>query len=630
MAFYCCYFRIFDFDGERNGEDTVPIKTVYDEESRTISADIPAEGIYFVLDVISWLDSLGFEYAMETGGNASATIQSFSLRTEDVLSLSNMQINGQVDIVFLIDTTGSMGTYIRNVKNNINDFVNEIEAASITPNFALVEYRDITFDGQDSTNVKENIDYSNWFKGAEEFKTELSKLTIDGGGDTPETAIDALEMARQLDLRKSSQKFFILVTDAGYKISNNYGIQSMDEMIELLNVDNINVSIVSNPTYQAVYELLYKNTGGIFANVSGNFKDELLAIADMIGEETNSGCWVALKGLIPQIVRLDERPTTGGTADTDRDTFIDVEELKSVEPTKHIDIKPYLYLLGLPTDYCYTTLPVYDYYTNPVKADTDGDGILDKDDPLKFEYGISRKMKYTYKDKLCAEIDYQIKKDFNLFMENKNVGYYSTEECIDIIYRYDSLITRLSNEYRLPKAAIQTILLRELRCYDARDTVAESLVTQQFTYLHLVEEYNNLETWQQLMIGYPTAPIPYVEDASVGYGQIFIETAMEANEWALKKGLVNSDDYDYANWKHREKMWVNLKDDNEYNIRMIALVLMWSADEQGLNNQYWLYNEEEIKKMLERYNGFGDDALKYANDTYNCYVIFEKYNQMNK
>ena len=105
---------------------------------------------------------------------------------------------------------------------------------------------------------------------------------------------------------------------------------------------------------------------------------------------------------------------------------------------------------------------------------------------------------------------------------------------------------------------------------------------------------------------------------------------MEANEWALKKGLVNSDDYDYANWKHREKMWVNLKDDNEYNIRMIALVLMWSADEQGLNNQYWLYNEEEIKKMLERYNGFGDDALKYANDTYNCYVIFEKYNQMNK
>ena len=53
-------------------------------------------------------------------------------------------------------------------------------------------------------------------------------MSVRGGGDTPESAIDALEMARQLDMRKSSQKFFILVTDAGYKIANNYGISSME------------------------------------------------------------------------------------------------------------------------------------------------------------------------------------------------------------------------------------------------------------------------------------------------------------------------------------------------------------------------------------------------------------------
>ena len=61
--------------------------------------------------------------------------------------------------------------------------------------------------------------------------------SVSGGGDIPETAIDALEMARQLDMRSSSQKFFILVTDAGYKVANNYGIHSMNEMINLLIAD---------------------------------------------------------------------------------------------------------------------------------------------------------------------------------------------------------------------------------------------------------------------------------------------------------------------------------------------------------------------------------------------------------
>ena len=79
-------------------------------------------------------------------------------------------------------------------------------------------------------------------------------MTVDYGGDTPETAIDALEMARQLNLRTSSQKFFVLVTDAGYKIDNNYGIKSISEMIDLLVDDDINVSVVSNSSYQSTYK----------------------------------------------------------------------------------------------------------------------------------------------------------------------------------------------------------------------------------------------------------------------------------------------------------------------------------------------------------------------------------------
>ena len=293
-----------------DGEYTTPLETVYDEETRTLSADISSEGIYFVLDVMGWLDLMGVDLSEEENFSITPAARRKSANnvSKSDISIADSKIKAQVDIVFVIDTTGSMGSYITNVKNNITAFVNEIEAAGISPSFALVDYRDITCDGQYSTNIKKNNDGDNWFKNAEDFKSAIAKLTVNGGGDGPETAIDGLEMARRLNLRTSSQKFFVLVTDANYKIANNYGIESMSEMIELLVNDKINVSVVSNTSYNSTYRELYENTGGLFANVGSNFKDELLKIADMINEETNNGYWIALKGLVPQIVKLDEKP----------------------------------------------------------------------------------------------------------------------------------------------------------------------------------------------------------------------------------------------------------------------------------------------------------------------------------
>ena len=170
----------------------------------------------------------------------------------------------------------------------------------------------------------------------------------------------------------------------------------MSEMINLLVDDEINVSVVSNSNYQSTYKSLYESTGGVFANVGGNFKDELLSIADMINEETNSGCWIALNGLIPKIVKLDENPVWNGTADTDKDSLLDREELKSVWPTKYIDVSPFLCLLGLPWDYEYPSVPAYEYYSNPTKKDTDGDGIDDYVETNGFTYNHPNGEDYYY------------------------------------------------------------------------------------------------------------------------------------------------------------------------------------------------------------------------------------------
>lgn len=355
-----------------NGEDTVPLDTVYDSETRTIRAEITSAGIYFIFDIVRFMESSGL-----TSFNDTANVSTEDMVTEITIDKTEPdKINAQADIVFVIDTTGSMGSTIANVKNNIIGFIDELREDDIVANYALVDYRDITCDGRNYTNVHKNGIF-NFYSNPESFKCAISSLKVSGGGDIPETAIDGLEMARRLDFRNNSQKFVILVTDADYKVDNNYEIASMEEMKNLFIDDKINVSVISRTNYQSLYSGLYEQTDGIFANINGNFKIQLSAIADLIKSRTNDGYWIALNGLIPNIIKLDAKPEFGSIVDTDGDTVCDVDELESAIPTKQFKVSSYLCKFGLPEDYTDEYLPVYNYCSNPVEKNTDGDGLDD-------------------------------------------------------------------------------------------------------------------------------------------------------------------------------------------------------------------------------------------------------------
>lgn len=101
-----------------DGEYTTPLETVYDEETRTLSADISSEGIYFVLDVMGWLDLMGVDLSEEENFSITPAARRKSANnvSKSDISIADSKIKAQVDIVFVIDTTGSMGSYITNVK----------------------------------------------------------------------------------------------------------------------------------------------------------------------------------------------------------------------------------------------------------------------------------------------------------------------------------------------------------------------------------------------------------------------------------------------------------------------------------------------------------------------------------
>ncbi|MDR1638430.1 MAG: DUF4474 domain-containing protein, partial [Clostridiales bacterium] len=420
---------------EVTGDDITPLETTV--AGNTISAEVKANGVYMAIDVDEFLKALGIdilagdvpkipELASVNGSSAktpsehsssnyqtssntrtqapsalqapsstqapsatqvpsaSATAKS-SGTAKDIApgSAAKTTVNeapvvtaqGWADITFVIDSTGSMGDEISNVELNVNLFAQKlVEEYNVNANFALIDYKDVLSDGWDTT-VVHKYNSSNWFSRVKPFQDAVRTIGASGGGDEPESVIDALETARQLDYRSNAKKFVILVTDASYRLENRYEITSMAEMISMLDTDEITVSVVGTASHQTIYEDLYEITDGIYADIYGNFADELLTLASKIGEIVNEKKWVVLDDF--QVMQIDDE----AEADTDGDGISDVDEIG--DETKEVNMTYMIMLACLskgvdPALYLgKTTIEVSVYKSNPLKQDTDGDGLLD-------------------------------------------------------------------------------------------------------------------------------------------------------------------------------------------------------------------------------------------------------------
>src|SRR5665213_1726116 len=109
-----------------------------------------------------------------------------------VMADQQKKVKGVVDIVFLLDITGSMGHCIEAMKNNISAFVDYLttkNANNQSPvkhwRAKIVGYRDFE---EDAIPFFDNP----FVEDAAQLKTQLGKLEADGGGDIPESLLDAL------------------------------------------------------------------------------------------------------------------------------------------------------------------------------------------------------------------------------------------------------------------------------------------------------------------------------------------------------------------------------------------------------------------------------------------------------
>jgi Mg-chelatase subunit ChlD len=116
----------------------------------------------------------------------------------------------QLDVVFIMDSTGSMSPYIENVRTNIKRFVDEITLNSASDvHLGLIEYRD--HPPQDHTFVVRTHDFT---PSVSIMKSWLDSADAHGGGDKPEAVADALYEATKLSWRPIAVKIGVLIADA--------------------------------------------------------------------------------------------------------------------------------------------------------------------------------------------------------------------------------------------------------------------------------------------------------------------------------------------------------------------------------------------------------------------------------
>jgi molecular chaperone DnaK len=187
---------------------------------------------------------------------------------------------GNVNVVFCIDTTGSMDTYINGVKDRAIEFSQILASKGATFKLGLIGFGDL--------NEKEKPSVYNFTDDVTKFQKQVKNIPRTYGGDIPESALDSLETAIELLATTrhevASKSIFILITDAPPHVPT-YSGKSVPEICEMLNSSNVVTYVVARKDRDSIeaYDPITKPHGKYY-DLSDKFYDILDNIAASIAE----------------------------------------------------------------------------------------------------------------------------------------------------------------------------------------------------------------------------------------------------------------------------------------------------------------------------------------------------------
>lgn len=168
------------------------------------------------------------------------------------------KVKGVVDIVFLIDITGSMQHCIDALKENIGTFIDSLTSKNPNSESIVKHWRAKAVGFRDYTCDKVPLEDNPFVEDAAALKGQLASLKATGGDDEPESLLDALYVvSTQPQMDKGVQAFdprrwrersdaarcVIAFTDASYHPSMTVCPGTVDDVINAMHANRILLSL---------------------------------------------------------------------------------------------------------------------------------------------------------------------------------------------------------------------------------------------------------------------------------------------------------------------------------------------------------------------------------------------------
>jgi len=191
---------------------------------------------------------------------------------EKLERISPTEVTDKVNVTFLIDTTGSMDTYIAGVKDRAIEFSNILSSKGSEFKLGLIGFGDLY--------EKEKPTVYTFTDDVARFQKQVKNIPRTYGGDIPESSLDALETGVELinSTRDDARNIFILITDAPPHMPTKSG-KSVTDICDMLNKNSVTTYVVARRDKESIkgFESVTKPHGRYY-----DLKDEFYDVLDNI------------------------------------------------------------------------------------------------------------------------------------------------------------------------------------------------------------------------------------------------------------------------------------------------------------------------------------------------------------
>ena len=252
-------------------EETATVEVTKTEVAPVKSEELPAPKTETTESTVSGKDEDGNSYTQYERVDKTTTVEI----KEATKTISKSK---SADIVFVVDRSLSMQTVIDTVRDNVNEFVNNLSKDGLVARFGLATFSDEVY-GRNFRKTNEGtiltkFGGSYFTSDPAELKKALAAIELAHGGDFPETSTPALtQIVSTYDWSKSpkNKKFVVLLTDAPMK--EDPSIPTMANTLASLKAAKIE-RIVATSTGT---DISYKDfaSEGRLMNIDRNLADSL-------------------------------------------------------------------------------------------------------------------------------------------------------------------------------------------------------------------------------------------------------------------------------------------------------------------------------------------------------------------